>query len=49
MLKPFGANVTLDGGHDEHAQTAGGFMRLFKPNLIRRTIFNDVCFADRVE
>jgi putative MFS transporter len=45
MLKHFGANVTLDGGHDEHAQTAGGFMRLFKPDLIRRTIFNCAFFV----
>ncbi|MFM0556648.1 MFS transporter [Paraburkholderia sediminicola] len=45
VLKHFGANVILDGGHDEHAQSAGGFMRLFKPDLIRRTIFNCAFFV----
>lgn len=45
MLKHFGANVTLDGAHDEPTQSAGGFMRLFKPDLIRRTIFNCAFFV----
>ena len=38
VLKHFGPNVTLDGGHDEHAHVQGGFARLFRKDLIRRTI-----------
>jgi putative MFS transporter len=45
VLKHFGPNVTLDGGHDVHAQTQGGFMRLFQKDLIRRTIFNCAFFV----
>ena len=45
VLKHFGPNVTLDGGHDEHAQMQGGFARLFKKDLIRRTIFNCAFFV----
>jgi putative MFS transporter len=45
VLKHFGPNVTLDGGDDEHAQTHDGFMRLFKKDLIRRTIFNCAFFV----
>ncbi|WP_153142163.1 MFS transporter [Paraburkholderia agricolaris] len=45
VLKHFGANVTLDGAHDDHAQMPGGFMRLFKKDLIRRTIFNCAFFV----
>ena len=45
VLKHFGENVTLDGAHDQHAQTAGGFMRLFEKDLIRRTIFNCAFFV----
>nr|WP_218905463.1 MFS transporter [Paraburkholderia bryophila] len=45
LLKHFGAHVTLDGGHDEHGQMAGGFARLFRKDLIRRTIFNCAFFV----
>src|SRR3954469_1919875 len=45
VLKHFGPNVTLGGGHDAHAQTPGGFMRLFRKDLIRRTIFNCAFFV----
>ncbi|MEC5409467.1 MFS transporter [Paraburkholderia sp. MPAMCS5] len=45
VVKHFGENVTLDGAYDEHAQTAGGFMRLFEKDLIRRTIFNCAFFV----
>lgn len=45
VLKHFGGNVTLDVTHDEHAQTAGGFMRLFEKDLIRRTVFNCAFFV----
>jgi putative MFS transporter len=45
VLKHFGPNVTLDGGHDPHAQASGGFMRLFRKDLIRRTIFNCAFFV----
>jgi putative MFS transporter len=38
--------VTLDGAHDDHAHgAAGGFARLFKPDLIRRTVFNCAFFV----
>lgn len=45
VLKHFGPNVTLDTGDDDHSQAHGGFMRLFKPDLIRRTIFNCAFFV----
>jgi MFS transporter, putative metabolite transport protein len=46
VLKYFGPDVTIDGGDDEHAHgAAGGFARLFKPDLIRRTIFNCAFFV----
>jgi putative MFS transporter len=45
VLKHFGPNVTLDGGHDEHTHVQGGFARLFKKDLIRRTIFNCAFFV----
>jgi MFS transporter, putative metabolite transport protein len=45
VLKHFGPNVTLDGGHDEHAHVQGGFARLFRKDLIRRTIFNCAFFV----
>jgi putative MFS transporter len=45
VLKHFGPNVTLDGGHDEHTHVQGGFARLFKRDLIRRTIFNCAFFV----
>ncbi|AXF01243.1 MFS transporter [Paraburkholderia hospita] len=46
VLKYFGPNVTIDGGHDDHAHgSQGGFARLFKPDLIRRTIFNCAFFV----
>ncbi|MGF6721461.1 putative MFS transporter [Paraburkholderia sp. GAS41] len=45
VLKHFGPNVTLDGGHDEHSTMPGGFARLFKKDLIRRTIFNCAFFV----
>lgn len=46
LLKHFGANVTLDGGADEHvSQVRGGFARLFKQDMIRRTLFNCAFFV----
>jgi len=46
VLKYFGPNVTLEGGDDGHAHGAsGGFVRLFKPDLIRRTVFNCAFFV----
>ena len=45
VLKHFGPNVTLDGLHDEHAHVQGGFARLFRKDLIRRTIFNCAFFV----
>jgi putative MFS transporter len=45
VLKHFGPNVTIEGGHDEHAQKPGGFARLFHKDLIRRTIFNCAFFV----
>ncbi|WP_174769911.1 MFS transporter [Paraburkholderia hayleyella] len=45
VLKHFGPGVTLDGAHDAHVQTSGGFMRLFGKDLIRRTIFNCAFFV----
>ncbi|ANB75050.1 MFS transporter [Paraburkholderia phytofirmans OLGA172] len=45
VLKHFGPNVTLNDGNDEHAHMPGGFMRLFKKDLIRRTIFNCAFFV----
>ncbi|CAB3656507.1 Inner membrane metabolite transport protein YgcS [Paraburkholderia sediminicola] len=45
VLRHFGPNVTLDAGEDGHAQTRGGFMRLFKQDLIRRTFFNCAFFV----
>jgi putative MFS transporter len=45
VLKHFGPNVTLDGGDDVHAHASGGFARLFRKDLIRRTIFNCAFFV----
>ncbi|MEZ0600697.1 MFS transporter [Paraburkholderia sp. IW21] len=45
VLKHFGPNVTLDAVDDGLAQTHGGFMRLFKQDLIRRTVFNCAFFV----
>jgi putative MFS transporter len=45
VLKHFGPNVTLDGAHDEHTHAQGGFARLFRRDLIRRTIFNCAFFV----
>ena len=45
VLKHFGPNVTLEGGDDEHAQKPGGFARLFRKDLIRRTVFNCAFFV----
>ncbi|MCX4144044.1 MULTISPECIES: MFS transporter [Paraburkholderia] len=45
VLKHFGPNVTLNDCNDEHAHMPGGFMRLFKKDLIRRTIFNCAFFV----
>jgi MFS transporter, putative metabolite transport protein len=42
----FGPHVMLDTAPAaEHAASAGGFARLFKPDLIRRTIFNCAFFV----
>ncbi len=44
----FGPHVTLDGPHPcapAHAQARGGFARLFRPDLIRRTVFNCAFFV----
>ena len=40
VLKHCGSDVTLHGCGNEHAPVAGGFMRPFKDDLIRSTIFN---------
>ena len=45
VLKHFGPNVTLEGGHDEHSHKPGGFARLFHKDMIRRTIFNCAFFV----
>lgn len=45
VLKHFGPNVTLEGGDDEHAHKPGGFARLFRKDLIRRTVFNCAFFV----
>jgi putative MFS transporter len=45
VLKYFGPNVTLDGAHDDHTHASGGFARLFKADLIRRTVFNCAFFV----
>ncbi|RFU48723.1 MFS transporter [Paraburkholderia sp. DHOC27] len=45
VLKHFGPNVTIDGGDDEHTRLSGGFARLFRKDLIRRTIFNCAFFV----
>ncbi|MCX4170854.1 MULTISPECIES: MFS transporter [Paraburkholderia] len=45
VLKHFGPNVTPNDCNDEHAHMPGGFMRLFKKDLIRRTIFNCAFFV----
>jgi MFS transporter, putative metabolite transport protein len=45
VRKHFGPNVVLDGDSGEHFSGAGGFARLFKPDLIRRTIFNCAFFV----
>jgi putative MFS transporter len=45
VLTHFGPNVTLNDGNDEHTHMPGGFMRLFKKDLIRRTIFNCAFFV----
>ncbi len=46
LLKHFGPNVTLDGnGADDHGSVKGGFARLFKQDLIRRTFFNCAFFV----
>ncbi|WP_144150880.1 MFS transporter [Paraburkholderia sp. BCC1885] len=46
VLKHFGPNVTLDGGGADHqGNVRGGFARLFKKDLIRRTLFNCAFFV----
>ena len=45
VRKHFGPHVTLDAGAGEHFAPAGGFARLFKPDLIRRTVFNCAFFV----
>nr|WP_284503977.1 MFS transporter [Caballeronia sp. GAWG2-1] len=45
VRKHFGPNVTLDADAGEHFAPPGGFARLFKPDLIRRTIFNCAFFV----
>ncbi|MGF6775000.1 MFS transporter [Paraburkholderia sp. GAS334] len=43
VLKHFGPNVTLDGSVEEHSHS--GFGRLFKKDMIRRTVFNCAFFV----
>ncbi|WP_425306311.1 MFS transporter [Burkholderia perseverans] len=43
VTKHFGAHVLLDGGGESHANQ--GYARLFRPDLIRRTIFNCAFFV----
>ncbi|MDE1180346.1 MFS transporter [Paraburkholderia sp.] len=47
VLRHFGPNVSLEGGDDEHVANSkrGGFARLFKPDLITRTLFNCLFFV----
>jgi MFS transporter, putative metabolite transport protein len=45
VRKHFGPNVTLEADGGEHFSGPGGFSRLFKPDLIRRTIFNCAFFV----
>ncbi len=41
----FGPNVVLEADSGEHAAHAGGFACLFRPDLIRRTVFNCAFFV----
>jgi len=43
--KYFGPNVTLEADNGEHFAPSGGFARLFRPDLIRRTFFNCAFFV----
>lgn len=43
--KHFGPHVTLEEDDGEHFAPVGGFARLFRPDLIRRTIFNCTFFV----
>jgi MFS transporter, putative metabolite transport protein len=45
IRKHFGDNVKLDVGTHDHAHTSGGFSRLFRGDLIRRTLFNCLFFV----
>jgi putative MFS transporter len=45
VRKHFGENVALEADNGEHFAPAGGFARLFQPDLIRRTIFNCAFFV----
>ncbi|SAL46599.1 major facilitator transporter [Caballeronia peredens] len=45
VLKHFGPHVTLGADAGGHDAPAGGFARLFKPDLIRRTMFNCAFFV----
>lgn len=40
----FGPNTFVDAGLCDHSSSRGGFARLFRPDLIRRTLFNCVFF-----
>lgn len=41
----FGPHVLLEEDNGAHASSSGGFARLFKPDLIRRTLFNCTFFV----
>jgi MFS transporter, putative metabolite transport protein len=45
VRKHFGPNVVLEADSGEHFSGPGGFARLFKPDLIRRTFFNCAFFV----
>jgi MFS transporter, putative metabolite transport protein len=45
VRKHFGPHVVLEADSGEHFSGPGGFSRLFKPDLIRRTVFNCAFFV----
>ncbi|HTV86431.1 MAG TPA: MFS transporter [Dyella sp.] len=45
VRKCFGADVVLDTSTHDHASAPGGFGRLFRHDMIRRTLFNCIFFV----
>jgi putative MFS transporter len=45
VRRHFGPNVILEADSGEHHASAGGFARLFQPDLVRRTVFNCAFFV----